>query len=603
MKFNNLKIRVKLAIGFGFVIVLASILGLRGYYSLVSVDESLMNISKERLPKVEVLMSVSLEMTKVKASERTLLIETEIEEGIRQNEYNNIANANEEIAKDKKVYESFTLSKAEEELWKNYLTNYDKWQESSQKNIMLNKQKDELIGRQKQNNTAVTDGALTKLYKEILDVNNNHRKVFKDAQTYLDKLVKLTHQEATAMAESSNQMTDNQIRLILILLILCIIVATVVSWFISGYVRNDLMHVSSILKNIAVGNLNTTIETDRTDEIGNLLNDLDKVVKTNIYIVDNAQKIAKGDLTVTLQKRSDNDELIQALVDMIAKINRIAREIMEAARNVSSASTQFSSTTVQIAQGANEQAASAEEVSSSVEEMNATIQQNTENAVQTEKIAFKASQGINDVASAAKQSLDATRQIADKIKVINAIAEKTDILAINAAIEAARAGEHGKGFAVVAAEVRKLAETSQRAAIEINELSTSSLKITEDAGSLMMQILPEVQKTATLTQEIAAASREQSSGVEQIAKAIEQLSSVTQQNSAATEEMSSTAEELASQAEQLQEIVSFFNTGTEVKDNFMKQSKQHKYDFTTKKHFENTNALKREANDPDFDAF
>jgi methyl-accepting chemotaxis protein len=238
---------------------------------------------------------------------------------------------------------------------------------------------------------------------------------------------------------------------------------------------------------------------------------------------------------------------------------------MESAQNVSSGSGQLSSTAVQIAQGANEQASAAEEVSSSIEEMNSTIQQNTDNAVQTEKIAVSASQGIVDVTNAALKSLEATKLIAEKIKIINAIAEKTDILAINAAIEAARAGEHGKGFAVVAAEVRKLAETSQKAAIEINSLSSTSLKLTEEGGELMMKLTPEIQRTATLVQEIAAASAEQNSGATQIVKAIEQLSQVTQQNSAAAEEMSSTSEELASQAEALQEAISFFNTGKSIK--------------------------------------
>jgi len=603
MKFKNLKIRTKLFFGFGFVIALATFLGLRGYFSLSSLDESLMNIATERMPKMNALEAMSLELTKIKTSERTLLIEIDIEEGIRTNEYNNIAKAHEQLAKERKAYEKFTLTKAERELWENYLTAYNEWYESHQNNMKLHKQKDALRIESGRQNALVADAALAKLNKEIFEVNNGHRKAFKDAQTYLEKLVVMTDNDAMAMADASMTMADSHTRLILSLLIACVVIAIFASWIISGYIRNDLRYVSSVLNRIAVGDLQISIATDRKDEIGDLLMDLDKIVQTNTYIVDNAKKIAKGDLTVSLQKRSDNDELLEALADMVAKLNRIAQEIMEAARNVTSASAQFSSTTIEIAQGANEQAASAEEVSASVEEMNATIQQNTANAVQTESIAFKASQGISDVASAAKQSLDATRQIAEKIKVINAIAEKTDILAINAAIEADRAGEHGKGFAVVAAEVRKLAETSQRAAIEINDLSASSLKMTEESGSMMMQIIPEVQKTATLTQEIAAASREQSSGAQQITKAIEQLSSVTQQNSAAAEEMSSTAEELSSQAEQLQEIVSFFNTGHEVKAVSVNHSKRPKAVFTPNRHSSNTLITKSEALDSEFDSF
>lgn len=153
------------------------------------------------------------------------------------------------------------------------------------------------------------------------------------------------------------------------------------------------------------------------------------------------------------------------------------------------------------------------------------------------------------------------KDIAGKISIIEEIARQTNMLALNAAIEAARAGEHGKGFAVVASEVRKLAERSQTAAGEISELSISSVDVAEKAGQMLALMVPDIQKTAELVQEISAASREQDTGAEQINKAIQQLDQVIQQNSSATEEMASTAEELASQAEQLQTCIEFFNIG------------------------------------------
>ena len=165
---------------------------------------------------------------------------------------------------------------------------------------------------------------------------------------------------------------------------------------------------------------------------------------------------------------------------------------------------------------------------------------------------------MKEVAAASQKSVEAIKKIAEKITVVNEIAEKTDILAINAAIEAARAGEHGKGFAVVAAEVRKLAEISQLAAKEINELSKVNLKLTEDAGILMGKIMPNIQKTAQLVGEITASSSEQNISAQQIAKAVDQLSTVTQQNSASSEELSSSSEELASQAQVLKDTIMFF---------------------------------------------
>jgi methyl-accepting chemotaxis protein len=211
-----------------------------------------------------------------------------------------------------------------------------------------------------------------------------------------------------------------------------------------------------------------------------------------------------------------------------------------------------------MSQGATEQASSIEEVSASVEEMAANIRQNADNASQTEKIAMKAALDAKEGGEAVAQTVDAMKQIAGKISIIEEIARQTNLLALNAAIEAARAGEHGKGFAVVASEVRKLAERSQRAAGEITELSGSSVKVAEKAGGLLAKILPDVQKTAELVQEITAASKEQDSGAAQINKAIQQLDQVIQQNASASEEMSSTSEELASQAEQLQTAIAFF---------------------------------------------
>ncbi|NJK94520.1 MAG: hypothetical protein HC905_05960 [Bacteroidales bacterium] len=275
-----------------------------------------------------------------------------------------------------------------------------------------------------------------------------------------------------------------------------------------------------------------------------------------------------------MEKRSQNDELLGSLRDMVVRLNDIVGQVIESANNVAISSSELNTTATQLSQGANEQASSAEEISSSIEEMTTTIQQNTDNAVQTEKISVVSSQSIEEVNHASLKSLDAIRQIVEKIKVINNIAEKTDILAINAAIEAARAGEHGKGFAVVAAEVRKLAEISQKAAIEINQFSAGSLKITEDTSKLMANMIPDIKRTSQLVQEIAASSQEQSAGANQIAKAIEQLSQVTQQNSAAAEEMSSNSEELASQAEVLKETISFFRTSKESQILIPKKTKQ-----------------------------
>ena len=190
--------------------------------------------------------------------------------------------------------------------------------------------------------------------------------------------------------------------------------------------------------------------------------------------------------------------------------------------------------------------------------MASSIKQNADNSGQTEKIAIKSSVDAKEGGKAVTETVAAMKEIATKISIIEEIARQTNLLALNAAIEAARAGEHGKGFAVVASEVRKLAERSQTAAGEISTLSSRSVQVAETAGEMLNKMVPDIQKTAELVQEISAASREQDTGAEQINKAIQQLDQVIQQNASASEEMASTSEELASQADLLKESISFF---------------------------------------------
>lgn len=271
-----------------------------------------------------------------------------------------------------------------------------------------------------------------------------------------------------------------------------------------------------------------------------------------------AKEVAGGNLMISLKERSPEDELMHALSDMVAKLVEVVNNVKSAADNVASGSQELSASAQQMSQGATEQAASAEEVSSSMEEMSSSIRQNADNSLQTEKIAVKSASDAKVGGQAVAETVGAMKEIATKINIIEEIARQTNLLALNAAIEAARAGEHGKGFAVVAAEVRKLAERSQKAAGEIGSLSASSVDVAEKAGDLLDKMLPDIQKTAELVQEISASSKEQDVGAEQINKAIQQLDSVIQQNASASEQMAATSEELSSQAEQLQDVIAFF---------------------------------------------
>ncbi len=304
-----------------------------------------------------------------------------------------------------------------------------------------------------------------------------------------------------------------------------------------------------------------------------------------------AALVANGKLDMNFDQSKQYKGLLGNMKDMVFKLREIVTDVMTGAKNISSASYQMSSTSQQMSQGANVQASSAEEVSSSMEEMTANIQQNTDNAQQTEKIALKAANDVLNGSTAVNQTVDSMKSIAEKITIIGEIARQTNILALNAAVEAARAGEHGKGFAVVAAEVRKLAERSQAAAVEIDQVSKSSVEVAEKSGKLLAEIVPDIQKTAKLVQEISAASIEQNSGAEQVNTAIQQLNQVTQQNAAASEEMATGSEELAGQAEQLMTTITYFKVGEETYKN-----KNKKASFEGQKLTEQVAHIKKESN-------
>lgn len=323
-------------------------------------------------------------------------------------------------------------------------------------------------------------------------------------------------------------------------------------------VINNLRETADAAKQISVGDTDIEIKprSDR-DVLGHSFAAMVSSIKDK---ADVAENIAEGDLRTDVNVLSDKDTLGKSLAKMIENLRDVVSSVKMAGDNVAAGSQELSSSTEEMSQGATEQAASAEQASSSMEQMSSNIKQNADNAQQTEKISMQAADDAEKGGQAVEETVTAMKQIAEKISIIEEIARQTNMLALNAAIEAARAGEHGKGFAVVADAVRKLAERSQTAAGEISNLSTTSVEIAENAGTMLNRIVPDIRKTAELVQEINAASTEQNTGADQINQALLQLDQVIQQNASATEEMSATAEELAAQAEQMKDTISFFKT-------------------------------------------
>ncbi len=305
----------------------------------------------------------------------------------------------------------------------------------------------------------------------------------------------------------------------------------------------------------------------KDNELGQIARSLSTMINNSKRSMKIAEMVSRGKL-YSASKESNGIEikgdLDVAIKTMIVKLNDIISEIYSSSSTIGIGASEINSSAQDVSTGANQQAASIEEISSSMEQMVATISQNTDNAQETEKIAQKGAQNVETVRKALTNSIDSMKLISEKISIVQEIAEKTDLLAINAAIEAARAAEYGKGFAVVANEIRKLAVSSKEASESITDLTTQTVKEAIRSGELLHTVIPDILKTARLVQEISVSSMEQQTGTGQINEAITQLNEVTQKNTAASEALSEGSDIFVQQSKNLKDSISFF--GLSMKD-------------------------------------
>jgi len=316
---------------------------------------------------------------------------------------------------------------------------------------------------------------------------------------------------------------------------------------------------NNYLERISKGDIPQKLTEGFNGDFVSIKNAINQLIDSTQKIVEITRMIGNGYLDVKIDLRSKDDEQMQALNNMVTAIAEVIEDVIESVRIVAGTAEDLSHAAQTLSSGSAEQAAASEQASSSVEEMTASINSNAENARQAETLAKQVSDSVIIITEAVKATNEAMHNIVNKISVINDIAERTDLLAINAAIEAARAGDFGKGFAVVASEVRQLAENTMRAAQDIQEVSTNSMNKALSSQKLLENLIPNITKNSVLVQEITSASIEQASGTAQINQAILQLTQVTQSNSVASEELASTAEQLSSHAEMLVKTISFFN--------------------------------------------
>ena len=336
--------------------------------------------------------------------------------------------------------------------------------------------------------------------------------------------------------------------------------------------RNILMpirKISDVAIRMAEGDINQSLEKDKDNEFGDLIDDFTKMIENISARAKVAEEVAGGDLTVNYTPASDKDVMGKALKKMVRENNKNLSVIRDAAARMASGANEVASASNSLAQGTTEQASAIEEITASIEEIANGAKLNAEDAnaanelVQNTKDgAIRGNDQMKQMIKAMKDINESSENISKIMKVIDDIAFQTNILALNASVEAARAGVHGKGFAVVADEVRNLASKSAEAAKDSAEMIEDSIKKVEIGSKLaqetavaLEEIQESVENIAKLVSGIATASVNQANSVGQVNAGITQIADVVQTNSATSEECAAASAELSSLAGQLQHAV------------------------------------------------
>ena len=499
--FHNLKISMKLIGMFLVVLAITTFMGVFSIFQLEKVNQTSTDMELNWMPSVRFTSDMNTNTSDFRIGELQHILSVDDKDMAKYEK--DLADVQAQFEKNKAEYEKLISSAEEKKLYDDFKQSWAEYMVEQKKLLELSR-------------TNKNDEA-----KAL--IRGASQKHFDEASAELLKLVELNTEGGKAASRQGDVLYASSRLSIIGVLVTAIFLGLFLAFFAARAIATPLQRAVAIANAVAAGDLTVRVDVTTKDETG---------------------------------------QLLRALKEMNESLARVVGEVRGNAEALSSASEEVSATAQSMSQASNEQAASVEETSASVEQMTASITQNTENAKVTDGMAIQAATQAAEGGQAMGQTLDAMKQIAKRIGIIDDIAYQTNLLALNAAIEAARAGEHGKGFAVVAGEVRKLAERSQIAAQEIGEMAGESVAVAEKAGKLLGEMVPAIKKTSDLVQEIAAASEERSSSVGQVNTAMVQLNQLTQQNASSSEELAATAEEMSGQAQNLQQLVAFFKLET-----------------------------------------
>lgn len=608
-KFYDLKIRTKLFIGFGLVLIMMIVLGVNTYYKIEDIQENQNRVLDGNVPTQFYAIEATDRIHDAHNHNQTYFLsgnheniqkmETLIDEGIE---------SAEKIVSHARLEENKKDGKAIIGLFQNYrqqalfiVEKTENLKTNNQIPILLIKDKPELLNK------------FNELDHKIEQIEAKLQKIQNRAT------------EARDLGEKNlGILTEDIQNSIFIFSIIAILISLVFSNWLSSIISSAIKKIQDGTEAIASGNFDINIDYTYRDELGTVIKSFQKmtdnikglmeeidvltnnalegnlsfranstkhvgefgkvvaginnivetIVKPTNEVVEVLKKVANGDFSILVEGNYKGEHAIlkDSLNTSLDSINLLLSQIYSTSEQVTSGAEQVSATSQSLSQGSTEQAASLEEITSSMQEIGSQVNQNAENSnvanqlsAQATSFSEKGNEQMNDLMGAITEINNSSKNISKIIKVIDEIAFQTNLLALNAAVEAARAGKHGKGFAVVAEEVRNLAARSAEAAKETADLIENAVKNAESVSSTAnktMDVLKEIKnssiKVSDIVGEIAASSNEQAQGISQINSGLGQIDQVTQQTTASAEECAAASEELYSQSEELRSMISKF---------------------------------------------